>query len=138
MRAPQRARSTAIGINRTPMIDVVFQLIIFFMTVSQMSQANQEPLQLPKQQGLEDHQPKTVVINVTATGDLRVGGEDIDMPRLIARINQEMVGVGADPSKLRIVVRGDERGPSRGVNEVVRALAKLRVTHVRIAVQSGG
>ena len=47
------------------------------------------------------------------------------------------VGVGDDPSKLHIVVRGDERGPSRGVNEVVRALAKLRVTHVRIAVQTG-
>lgn len=120
------------------MIDVAFQLIIFFMTVSQMSQANQEPLELPKQQGVEDQKPKTVVINVTATGELRVAGETIDMPGLIARINHEMVQVEDDPSKLHIVVRGDERGTSRGVNEVVRALAKLRVTHIRIAVQTGG
>ena len=34
--------------------------------------------------------------------------------------------------------RADERGESRGVNDVVTALNKLRVTRVRIAVDAGG
>jgi biopolymer transport protein ExbD len=138
MRLAKHRRKTRMEMDMTPMIDVAFQLIIFFMTVSQMSQANQERLQLPKQQGSEDQQPRTLVINVTAAGEFRVSGETITMGGLISRVNYELVRVGDDPGRLHIVIRADERGASRGVNEVVRALGKLRVTRIRIAVESGG
>jgi biopolymer transport protein ExbD len=124
--------------DMTPMIDVAFQLIIFFMTVSQMSQANQEQLQLPKQKGIESQEPRTLTINVTSSGEIRLAGETTTMAGLIAQVNYELVRVGDDPSKLFIVLRVDERGESRGANEVVRALGKLRVTRIRIAVESGG
>ena len=41
-------------LNLTPMIDVVFLLLIFFMTVSQVSKINKERLDLPQQQGAEE------------------------------------------------------------------------------------
>ena len=41
----------------TPMIDVTFLLLIFFMTVSQVSKLNREQLELPRQQGTEEQQP---------------------------------------------------------------------------------
>ena len=120
----------------TPMIDVAFQLIIFFMTVSQMSDVANEPLQLPRQKGSTAEKPKTLVVNVTETGEIRVSGETTTVARLLSIVTSEIKRLGDDPSKVTVVLRGDERGQSRGVNEVVTALASLGVNHVRIAVQT--
>ena len=138
MRLAKHRRKTRMEMDMTPMIDVAFQLIIFFMTVSQMSQANQERLELPKQQGTEEQRPRTLVVNVTSTGELRVSGEATTIAGLIGRVNYELIRVGDDPTKLHIVIRADERGASQGVNEVVTALGKLRITRIRIAVETGG
>jgi biopolymer transport protein ExbD len=138
MRLSRKRRNTRMQMDMTPMIDIAFQLIIFFMTVSQMTQANQERLQLPKQKGTEEQRPRTLVINVTDEGALRVSGESITLAGMISRVNDELVRLGDDPERLHVVIRADERGASRGVNELVTALGKLRITRIRIAVETGG
>ena len=40
--------------NMTPMIDIVFLLIIFFMTVNQVTEVSKERLSLPQVKGGED------------------------------------------------------------------------------------
>ena len=57
MRLSKRRRSTKAAMNMTPMIDVAFLLMIFFMTVSQVSKLNREQLELPRQQGTEEQEP---------------------------------------------------------------------------------
>jgi biopolymer transport protein ExbD len=124
--------------DMTPMIDVAFQLIIFFMTVSQMSEVAHERLQLPKQTGAEEQKPKTLVVNITETGEIRLSGEPFTIARLVSLVSSEIRRLDDDPQRLIVVVRGDERGRSRGVNDVITALGTLGVTRVRIAVQSEG
>jgi biopolymer transport protein ExbD len=124
--------------DMTPMIDVAFQLIIFFMTVSQMSEVAHERLQLPKQIGAEEQKPKTLIVNVTHTGELKVSGEPFTIARLVTLVSSEVVRLDNDPQRLIVVVRADERGRSQGVNEVITALGTLGVTRVRIAVESEG
>lgn len=67
--------------NMTPMIDCVFQLIIFFMVVTEIKKSDDADVQLPRTRYVEkdDHPPKNrVVINCVwkelgrATGDYRV------------------------------------------------------------------
>jgi ABC-type polar amino acid transport system ATPase subunit len=89
---------------------VVFQLIIFFMAVSQMSEVERERLQLPKQTGAEFQEPKTLAVNVTETGEFRIAGQTVSMSRLVTLVSNELKRVGDDPNSLIIVVRGDERG----------------------------
>ena len=48
MRLTKRGLAKLPDLNLTPMIDVVFQLLIFFMLVPHMSQVNKELLELPK------------------------------------------------------------------------------------------
>ena len=49
MRVPSRVLSHQVGFNMTPMIDVVFQLIIFFLLSSHLAkQETQLPLPLPE------------------------------------------------------------------------------------------
>ena len=138
MRLKKHARSTRMQMDMTPMIDIVFLLIIFFMTVSQMSEVANERLQLPRQSGGEEQKPKTMVVNVTESGAFRVAGQTITIARLVGLAHSELQRVGDDPDRLIVVVRADERGASRGVNEVVTALGTLGVKRVRIAVESEG
>jgi biopolymer transport protein ExbD len=138
MRLTRHRRATRMEMDMTPMIDVAFQLIIFFMTVSQMSEVAHERLQLPKQIGAELQQPKPLIVNVTESGEFRVGGETTTIARLIALVRAEIQRVDGDPNQVVVVVRGDERGESRGVNQVVSALGGLGITRIRIAVESEG
>ncbi len=135
MRLSKHKRDTRADMNMTPMIDIVFLLIIFFMTVTQVSEINRERLELPQLQGAEDQKPSTLIVNVDQAGEIIVSGNQIEVPRLLAIVSQELAKVGEDPSRLTVVLRADERGTSRTVNEIVTALARMRITRVRIAVQ---
>jgi biopolymer transport protein ExbD len=121
--------------NMTPMIDIVFLLIIFFMTVTQVSKINREQVELPKLQGAEDQKPTTLTVNVDRAGEIVVSGNRVTTARLLAIVSQELAKVGDDPSRLTVVLRADERGTSRVVNDIVKSLARLQITRVRIAVQ---
>lgn len=129
-------RPTRKEMDMTPMIDVAFQLIIFFMTVSQMSQANLEQLQLPRQIGEEDEKPQPIVVNVTENGDFRISGDTLPFEQVAGRLREEIGRADNDPNRVTVVVRADERGESRGVNSIVRMLNQLQITRMRIAVQS--
>ncbi|MBC8873445.1 MAG: biopolymer transporter ExbD [Planctomycetes bacterium] len=135
MRLTKHKRPTTAGMNMTPMIDIVFLLIIFFMTVSQVSEINKERLELPKLKGSEDQKRVSLTVNVDQSGDIVVSGNRITNSELLTFVSLELAKVGDDPDRLAVVIRGDERGDSRTVNEIVTSLARLQVKKVRIAVQ---
>jgi len=121
--------------NMTPMIDITFLLIIFFMTVTQVSEINKEQLNLPELEGSDDQLESNITINVDQTGQVIVSGNKVTVPELIYMVGQEMKRVGNDPNQLKIVIRADERGISKTVNEIVTAMAGFQISRVRIAVQ---
>ncbi len=135
MRLTKRRRNTRPEMDMTPMIDIVFLLIIFFMTVTQVSKLNKEQLELPKLKGSEDQKPSVLTINVTAGGEIVISGRTYSLSDFVSLVNRELRRVGDDPSRLSIVIRADQRSTSGGVNSVVTALTKLQVTRVRIAVE---
>ena len=121
--------------NMTPMIDITFLLIIFFMTVTQVSEINKEQLQLPELAGSDDQLESNITINVDQTGQVIVSGNKVTVPELIIMVGEELKKVGNDPRRLKIVIRADERGTSKTVNEIVTAMAGFQISRVRIAVQ---
>ncbi|MDF1801194.1 MAG: biopolymer transporter ExbD [Planctomycetota bacterium] len=68
-------------LDMTPMIDVVFLLIIFFMLITDMTQQDLEVLTLPKATTAEPDEPDPKdfrpVINITQTGDMIVKRDKI-------------------------------------------------------------
>ena len=62
MRLSKRRRDTLAIMDMTPMIDIVFLLLIFFMTVSQVSEINKIQLSLPKLEGSDDQRPAAELI----------------------------------------------------------------------------
>jgi biopolymer transport protein ExbD len=135
MRLTKQRRRTTADMNMTPMIDIVFLLIIFFMTVTQVSEINKEQLPLPQQAGSEDQKPVTITINVNQAGDVIVSGTTITTAHLLTIVSQELAKVGDDPNLLTIVIRADRHGDSSTVNQIVTSLGRLQISRIRIAVE---
>ena len=123
-----------LAMNMTPMIDIVFQLLIFFMTVSQVSKANKEQMELPKLKGTQDQIAATITINVNVAGDVIVSGNRWSVAELVSHVADELQRHDNDPTQVNIVLRIDRRRECRIANEIITALNKLQVTRVRMAV----
>jgi len=138
MRLSSFQKRRALEINMTPMIDVVFQLLIFFMTCSQVSEANREVLELPQLRGTEDQANSEIIVNINRDGDLALGSEHSSVPEVVAIcLDEARRSHGNDPGRLQIAVRVDRRATCRTANELMEALAKAGITKVRLGVQTG-
>ena len=136
MRLRRPRQPSNIGMNMTPMIDIVFLLIIFFMTVSQITQSLDEPVNLPDVG--PDGQPLetvSITINVNASGAMVVAGEPFEMPDLMQAIRKELIRVGNRTDRLRVLVRCDRNCPGQHVNELGQELGKLGISRIRVSVQ---
>jgi biopolymer transport protein ExbD len=135
MRIARHRRTTITGINMTPMIDIVFLLIIFFMTVSWIAQAQEMNMNLPVvDRGGKPFEPVRITINLDAAGQLYVNGAQVSMDELVGGIRQELDQVGQDPTRLLLLLRCDRSCPGRHVNELIRQLELLEIRQVRVSV----
>jgi len=135
MRLSKRPRTGTPSVNMTPMIDIVFLLIIFFMTVSQVSKINREHVDLPKLDGSADQESSIVTVNVTEDGDMLVSGNKVSIVQFVDLVMEQIKQLGGDPNRLTIVVRADQRGTTTKINEIVLAMAQLQLQRIRIAVE---
>ncbi|MBX3442501.1 MAG: biopolymer transporter ExbD [Planctomyces sp.] len=134
MRVPARSRRTPLAFNLTPMIDVVFNLIIFFLVASHFSRADpEEDVSLPTatQASEPDPQPRRLVITIRDDGAWRVAGESVTLEQI-----EQMLAEGAEPGgSLAVNLRGDRAVPYRFVEPLLLACARHGVTSVSFHVQ---
>jgi biopolymer transport protein ExbD len=97
-----------VELNLTPMIDVVFNLIIFFMVATKFSEIERDlRVNPPAAQHAQPvtATPRELIVNVTDDGRFVISGVEYtpaDLERLIAR-------AAAENPDQSVVVRGDRR-----------------------------
>lgn len=135
MRIPTRATSSDVGFNMTPMIDVVFQLIIFFLLSSHLArQETRLALPLPvaeSGQATPASEKPRVVVNVLADGSLLVVSRRMTSEELVALLSQRKSEHGSD---LEVRIRGDRSVPYRRVEPVMRACTQAGIWNVTYGV----
>ena len=129
----------------TPMIDMVFQLIIFFIVVSDFAAADRENVTPPKAIMASDEEQskdKVVVVSVLPDGKIRILGRTYDEKTLekffwSAARNAGMMPNPDDPgkqvSKLRVVIRADRNVDYEAVQKVFAACSKNGVFRTSIS-----
>jgi biopolymer transport protein ExbD len=136
MRVPSRAVSGEVGFNMTPMIDVVFQLIIFFLLSSHLAkQEKQLPLPLPTAASgsaeAADNRPR-LTVNVLADGTLLVASQPITVENLVPLLRVRRAAHG---DELEVRIRGDRSVLYSRVEPVLLACARAGIWNVAYAVQ---
>src|SRR5664279_200482 len=100
----QRKKKEKIDISMTPMIDVVFLLLIFFMVTTTFNRQTEVNIKLPEAQGTEAKEyPKTVSLIIDAGGIYSLIGDD-NLPHQL--INQTRAGLKQELSKLAVRSKG--------------------------------
>jgi biopolymer transport protein ExbD len=119
----------------TPMIDIVFLLIIFFITVSQFTQDADRQLPLPTvNQGALKPIATTFTINIDRQGDLFLSGRRTSLDRVVQLLQNKLAAAGGDPRLVQIELRCDKRCPNQFVDRLVRRLSEIGFRQIRVAV----
>lgn len=121
-------------LNLTPMIDVVFLLIIFFMIGTQFVQRERQfDVQLPT---VSDAQPLTsrpdeIVVNVTTAGKVVVRDQELTMDAL----RQMLDTARQNYPDQAVVVRGSGPDPYQNVMDVLTVCHQAKISHLSLASQ---
>jgi len=135
MKLSRHKPPTSLAFNMTPMIDIVFLLIIFFMTVSQITRNVDFPLPLPRvTDGDQTSITASITINLDQKGTIIVGGQEFTLTNTLTAIEKQLRKVDNNPQLIKIQIRCDRNCECRHVTQLLESLAKLGFTNVRSAV----
>jgi biopolymer transport protein ExbD len=114
-----------IKIDMTPMVDVAFLLLIFFMTTTSFKPPEQVSVKLPGSKS-EIHVPetKTIILTVNKGGETYISNEDLSKTNLVAKEdlkNAIMTWRARNPTAV-IVLKGDREGEYGDMADVMNAL----------------
>ena len=91
MNIPEESNHEELVVNLTPLIDVVFLLLIFFMVTTTFLDPEREiEVELPTTEsaGEPDRLPDELVVNVLEDGRLMVSGEAVTREELLVRFKR--------------------------------------------------
>jgi len=120
-----------------PMIDMVFLLLVFFMCVSSLAQADRHlPVDLPEsaESDVPDDLSNRGVISVMADGSLFLGAASIEAENLALKIREEFKRRPA----LSIQIRADAGTPFSSVRKVLKLCAEAGATEIIYATHQVG
>ena len=119
------------GFDLTPMIDVVFLLIVFFMTVASALTSNKVDLNLAVAD--EAAIPKEIkdrfTVSVDAAGKFYFGVEELTEQQL----SDKMANVAANNRNIKIVLRAGRMAEHQHVNKVLSVCAQNGINDIIFA-----
>lgn len=121
-------------LNLTPMIDVVFLLIIFFMTASKFAEVEADiDLQLPEVAAAAPmtSAPKQRTVTVSKDGDVQLDGATVSLSQLTSTLTSAR----AEYPQLSVVIRGDAACAFQHVAAALSACKDANISELGITVR---
>ncbi len=120
------------SLQMTPMIDIVFQLLIFFLLATTIAEEERDlNIALPEgSQGasLGSKARNRLVINVRTDGEVSLGGTNMDWNDLRIRL----IEAGRKKDKPSVFLRGDKKAPYGKVAKVLQLCSEADLRKVQV------
>jgi len=123
-----------LSLDLTPMIDVVFLLIIFFMVATSFDEMERDiELELPEVASAAalTAAPKQRVVSVQAEGQIRLDGEDVTLTQL----TQKLAAARSEYPELSVVIRGDGACAFQHIAASLAACQEAHISDLGITVR---
>lgn len=122
-----------VGVNLTPLIDVVFILLLFFMVTTTFNRHSELRIDLPEASSeTQPEQNKKLEVAIDSEGRYFVNGIKVVNSKsesLLSALRQE-IGNNKD---LPVSIRADAQTPHQSVITAMDAVSKLGLTRMSIA-----
>ena len=120
-------------VNLTPLIDVVFILLIFFMVSTTFQHESEIKIDLPEASADKvDKQEKVLEILIDADGHFYIGGEQVVNTELVTLKGAIRKFLG-DRKKMPVVIRADRMSPYEAVIRAMDATSQLGLEQMSLA-----
>jgi biopolymer transport protein ExbD len=132
MQSGGRGRAPIVGINVTPMVDVVLVLLVIMMVSATYIVSQSLKVELPKAQSSDEQVASIAAVTVQKGGALFYNQEPVDEPGLVRKLKQ---AVGQNP-EINLIVSADRAATHGDVVHVID-LAKIEgITRFAINVEA--
>ncbi len=146
--AKAKAKRVSIRIDMTPMVDVAFLLLTFFMLTTQFRPPEEVTVELPSSHSaFKVPESDVIIISVSKEGAIYMGlDSQILRARLFGEENQYRAGIQVEPKdlttlliqarianpKLRTVIKGDKEAPYGPLEDVMNILQQVKITRFNL------
>lgn len=103
MYSRNRRIETKAEINMTPVIDVMFQLVLFFMLTSTIIKTSSINVRLPKAVTVEAQPVQNIVVTITEKGQIYINDQIVEKSKIPTVIRSLLI----KHPKAPILIRGD-------------------------------
>jgi biopolymer transport protein ExbD len=136
----RRASEENPGVNMTALIDIVFQLIIFFIVTVKMEEttldASIKMAMAPHGKIVEHKDPRTVYVNVDAKGEISINRQILPADLFKSIIAKAVAEYGAETP---IVIVGDVKAQHKYIRKVMDACTECGIWKLKfMALREGG
>ena len=130
----RQLRRPEFSINLTPLIDVVFLLLIFFMVSTSFSELTQLVVDLPQAEGAPATTNTTLLLVVDVEGNMTLDGAPVpnDARGLSEALRQRLSG----NTDIPVTLSADAMTPHQYVVTAIEVAAQLNITRLTIAVEN--
>jgi biopolymer transport protein ExbD len=146
--AKPKIRRVAIRIDMTPMVDVAFLLLTFFMLTTQFKPPEEVSIELPSSHSaFKVPEADIMIITVTKEGSIYLGlDSQILRASIFGEENRYRAGIQVDKNelgniliqarmanqKLRTIVKGDRNAPYGVIEDVMTILQRTKITRFNL------
>jgi biopolymer transport protein ExbD len=123
-----------LSLNLTPMIDVVFLLVIFFMVATKFTELERNiELELPQvaSAGATAAPAEPKVVTVKADGETLLDGQSVTLNEL----SDLLAAAVSQSTEVQVVINGDARTPFQDIAATLAACREANVSELGITVE---
>ena len=125
----------AVDINLTPLIDVVFLLLIFFMVSTTFNRESELSIELPSASAEAlKRQPDAIEVAIDAQGRFYVNGRQL-LNTQAKTVRQALKSAAGDKESPPIIINADAKTPHQAVVQVMDAARKLGFVRLTFATR---
>ena len=131
----RRHRREEADINLTPLIDVVFLLLIFFMVSTTFTRETQLSIDLPEAQGQpQESTEEQIEILVAESGRYRVNGQALVDTRM-RTLQAAIYKISAGDTTLPMIITADAQAAHQDVVRAMDAAGQMGFVHLSITTR---
>jgi len=131
----QRSLKEEVSVNLTPLIDVIFLLLIFFMVTTTFSRNTNILINLPEASGEAiEQQPFEIEILIAQNGTYSVNGRQL-VNSQIETLMRVVAEVSVGDNSIPMIITADANTTHQSVVTAMDAVAQLGFTSLNIATR---